>query len=87
MTATAWIALGMLIVASAITVWRTVRPASSVGDRAVAFDMLASLIQCSLFVGAVSVGDGLLVDLALVLGLLGFLSSVTVARFVERTGG
>jgi multisubunit Na+/H+ antiporter MnhF subunit len=28
-------------------------------------------------------GDGLMLDLAIVLGLLGFLTSVTVARFIE----
>ncbi len=87
MSTTSWIAMGMLVVAAVLTVWRTVRPGSSVGDRAVGFDMLTALIQCSLFVGAVIMADGLLVDLALVLGLLGFLTSVTVARFVERTGG
>jgi multicomponent Na+:H+ antiporter subunit F len=84
---TSWIALGLLIAAAALTVWRTVKPGSSVGDRAVGFDMLTALIQCSLFVGAVIMADGLLVDVALVLGLLGFLTSVTVARFVERTSG
>ncbi len=87
MNVTSWIALGLLIAAAALTVWRTVKPGSSVGDRAVGFDMLTALIQCSLFVGAVIMADGLLVDVALVLGLLGFLTSVTVARFVERTSG
>jgi multisubunit Na+/H+ antiporter MnhF subunit len=47
--------------------------------------MVASLIQSGLFVGAVLLGDGVLVEIALLLGLLGFLTSVTVARFIERT--
>jgi multicomponent Na+:H+ antiporter subunit F len=85
-TAASWIALAMLIAAAAATVWRAVRP-GTIGDRAVALDMIASVIQCGLFVGAVLAADGILVDVALVLGLLGFLSSVTVARFVERTSG
>lgn len=83
MNAASWVALGMLVLAAALVVWRAVRP-SSLGDRAVAFDTLTAVIQCGLFVGAVLMGDGILVDLAVVLGLLGFLSSVTVGRFLER---
>lgn len=86
MNVTAWIAMVMLFGATVLTVWRTVRPGSGLGDRAVAFDMIVALIQCGLFIGAVLMGDGIMVDVALVLGLLGFLSAVTVARFVERTG-
>ena len=85
MNVSSWIAMVLLFAATALTVWRTVRPGSSLGDRAVGFDMIVSLFQCGLFIGAVLMGDGILVDVALVLGLLGFLSSVTVARFVERT--
>jgi len=48
--------------------------------------VLASLITCGLLVGASFSGDGLLLELAIVLGLLGFLTAVTVARFIERTG-
>jgi multicomponent Na+:H+ antiporter subunit F len=83
--ATSWVSLVLLVLAAVLIVWRAVRP-SSLGDRAVAFDALASVIQCGLFVGAVLMGDGILVELALVLGLLGFLSSVTVGRFLERRG-
>ena len=85
MSAAGWSAIVLLMVAAALTVWRAVRP-GHVADRAGAFDVVASVIQCGLFVGAALAGDGVLVDVALVLGLLGFLSSVTVARFVERSG-
>ncbi|MCB0999125.1 MAG: hypothetical protein KDB40_07510 [Acidimicrobiales bacterium] len=78
-----WAALVMLFAAVAVTIARAVRP-GTVSDRAVAMDVVASVIQCGLFVGAALAGDGVLVDVALTLGLLGFLSSVTVARFVER---
>ena len=84
MIGTSQVALALLIVAAVITVGRAVRPSSSTGDRAVALDMATSVIQCGLFVGAVILGDGILIDIALVLGLLGFLTSVTVARFLER---
>ena len=85
MIAGSWVALVLLVLAAALSTWRAVRR-GALGDRAVALDMLTSIIQCGLFVGAVIAGDGILIDLAPVLGLLGFLTSVTVARFLERTG-
>lgn len=85
MNAGLWIALGVLVVAAILTTARAVRH-SGIGDRAVAFDMLAAIIASGLLVGATGSGDGLLLDIALVIGLLGFLTSVTVARFIERRG-
>ncbi|MEX0846970.1 MAG: monovalent cation/H+ antiporter complex subunit F [Ilumatobacteraceae bacterium] len=85
MSAVLTVALAMLLVAAALAVWRAVRP-GTLGDRAVALDMLTAIITCGLLVGAALTGDGLLLDLAVVLGLLGFLASVTVARFIERRG-
>ena len=59
------IALALLIAATVLTVAR----ARATGERdrrsAVALDMVTSLIQSGLFVGAVLLGDGVLVDLAL----------------------
>lgn len=83
----AWLlaVIGGLLVAAAITTWRALAP-SGLGDRAVAFDVLASVITCGLLVWAAATGDGLFLELALVLGLLGFLTSVTVSRFIERRG-
>lgn len=77
--------LAALFVASALTTWWIARP-NSLANRAIAIDVLASVITCGLLVGAAISGDGLLLDLAIVLGLLGFLTAVTVARFIERTG-
>lgn len=85
MNAGLWIALGVLVVAAILTTARAVRR-GGIGDRAVAFDMLAAIIASGLLVGATGSGDGLLLDIALVIGLLGFLTSVTVARFIERRG-
>ena len=80
------VALAVLVLAAAVTVLRIVRP-SSLGDRAVAFDLLSSVITCALLVWAAGVDDGLPLDLAVVLGLLGFIASVTVARFIESREG
>ena len=74
-----------LFVAGALTAWWIAKPVS-LANRAVAFDVLAAVITCGLLVGSAISGDGLLLDLAIVLGLLGILTAVTVARFIERTG-
>jgi multisubunit Na+/H+ antiporter MnhF subunit len=79
------VVVGALLVAAAVASWRALSP-SGLGDRAVAFDVLTSVITCGLIVSAAATGTGLFLELALVLGLLGFLASVTVARFIERRG-
>jgi multicomponent Na+:H+ antiporter subunit F len=79
------IALIALLVAGALTTSRAVRH-GTIGDRAVAIEALTSLITCGLLVTVALTGDGLFLDLALVLGLLAFLTSVTVARFIEKRG-
>jgi multicomponent Na+:H+ antiporter subunit F len=78
-------ALALVLLAALVLVVSIVRP-TSLGDRAVAFDALTSLITCGLLIAAAGTGDGLLLEVALVFGLLGFFGSVTVARFIERSG-
>lgn len=80
------ICLGLLVLAGVLGVARIVRR-STLGDRAIAFDMLTSVLTCSLLVSAGYLRDGLLLDLAIVLGLLGFIASVTIARFIEARDG
>lgn len=82
MSATGGILLGVLAAAGILGVVRVLRP-NRLGDRMVAFDLLASIVTCALLVSAGEGRDGLLLDLAVVLGLLGFLTSVTVARYIE----
>lgn len=81
MSSPSTIALVILGVAAALGVLRVIRR-GSLGDRAMAFDLLASIVTCGVLVLA-SRGDGILLDLAVLLGLIGFLTSITVARFVE----
>lgn len=82
MTVGTSVALGILGVAAAVGLLRIVRK-STLGDRAVAFDMLTSIITCGLLVGAALLDDALFLDAAVVLGLLGFVATVTIARFIE----
>lgn len=79
------IALIILLIATAIVSSRAVRR-GTIGDRAVAVDGLTALITCGLLIAAAITGDSMFLDLALVLGLLAFLTSVAVARFIERRG-
>jgi len=82
MSAVTWVALSILALAGVIGVARVI-VRGTLGDRAVAFDMLGAIVSCGVLVAVSDSGDGLLLDLAIVLGLLGFLTSVTVARFIE----
>lgn len=75
-----------LVAAGCLGVVRVLRP-NRLGDRMVAFDLLTSIVTCALLVSAAGDRDGLLLDLAVVLGLLGFLTSVSVARYIESRSG
>jgi multicomponent Na+:H+ antiporter subunit F len=76
------LAMVLLVAAAVIGIARVVRR-SSLGDRAVALDALTAVIACALLIGASQADDGLMLDLAVLFGLMGFLASVTVARFIE----
>lgn len=80
-----FILLVILVAVAALTTLRIVR-AEKLATRAVSFDVLTSVMICGFFVTAALTGDGLFLEIAMVLGLLGFLTAVTVARFIERTG-
>ena len=81
-----WVALAILALAGAIGVARII-VRGSLGDRAVAFDMLGAVVSSAVLVAVAANGDGLLLDLSIVLGLIGFLTSITVARFLESRDG
>lgn len=80
-----FVLLVVLVVVAALTTWRIVS-AEKLATRAVSFDVLTSVMICGFLVTAAMTGDGLFLEIAMVLGLLGFLTAVTVARFIERTG-
>lgn len=86
MNTVTWVALAILVVAGVIGVARVINR-GSLGDRAVAFDMLGAIVSSAVLVAVARDGDGILLDLAIVLGLIGFLTSITVARFLESRDG
>jgi multicomponent Na+:H+ antiporter subunit F len=85
MTVVTTIALVGLSVAGVLCLARLLRP-GSLPDRIVALDTLLVVIVSGIAVHAARTGEGLYLDVLVVAALLGFVSTVTVARFIERRG-
>lgn len=79
------IAFAGLVVSAGLCAARLVR-GQSLADRIVALDALLVVIVSSIAVHAVRTGDGTYLDVLVVAALLGFVSTLTVARFIERRG-
>jgi multicomponent Na+:H+ antiporter subunit F len=79
------ICLAMLAVAAVLCVARLLL-AETLADRVVALDLLLSVVVTGIATAAVATGRGELLGLLVVTALLGFVATVTVARFVERRG-
>ena len=75
----------VLVVAALLVLVRLVR-GPSVPDRIVALDTLLQVVVAGIAVTAALTGDGSFLAVLVAVSLLGFLGSVTVARFVERRG-
>lgn len=84
-SAAAFTALGILCVAFFVTVWRVIA-GPSLPDRILALDMLTGAAIGFIAVVAVRTGFSLYVDIAIALGLVGFLATVAFARFVLARG-
>lgn len=74
-----------LAVAALLIVLRLVL-GPSVPDRIVALDTLLQVVVAGIAVAAAVTRDGSFLAVLVAVALLGFLGSVTVARFVERRG-
>lgn len=75
--------LGVLALAIGIGFGRMAR-GPSLPDRAVALDLVATIVIGFTGVYAVSVDEPLLLDIALVLALIAFLGTVGYARYIEK---
>jgi multicomponent Na+:H+ antiporter subunit F len=78
------VAFALLWLAAAALLLRVVI-GPSLADRVVALDGVLVVVICGLAVEAAH-GNQLFTDLAVVIGLLGFLSTAVAARFIERRG-
>lgn len=85
MTAVAWAAGSMLAVAGLLTTIHVMR-SHNLPDRAIGIDMLVALVLNGLAVAVAVTRDALVAPLVLLIGLLAFLGTVTIARFIERRG-
>lgn len=85
MSAVVVVCLAALSVAALLTLFRLVR-GPSVPDRIVALDVLLQLVVAGIAVGAAATRDGGFLAVLVAVSLLGFVGTVTVARFVERRG-
>ena len=85
MTVVTWIAGGMLVVAAVLTAIHVAR-SRNLPYRAIGIDMLVALVLNGLTVSLAVTKDELVVALVLIIGLLGFLGTVTISRFIERRG-
>ncbi|MBX5189035.1 cation:proton antiporter [Rhizobium sp. NZLR3b] len=78
-------ALVILGLASILTVWRVVA-GPTLPDRILALDMLTGIAIGFIAVIAIKTGFSLYIDIAISLGLVGFLATVAFARFVLSRG-
>ena len=76
-----WIALVVLGLSFFLTVWRVVR-GPTLPDRVAALDMLVGIVIGFIALIAIRTGFTLYIDIAISLGLVGFLATVAFARFI-----
>ena len=79
------IALLLMCAAFFLTAFRVIR-GPTLPDRIVALDMLVAIAIGFIAVIAIRTGFNLYIDIAIALGLVGFLATVAFARFVLRQG-
>jgi multicomponent Na+:H+ antiporter subunit F len=80
-----WVSGVMLAAAGLLTAVHVVRTRNLV-DRAVGVDMLVAVILNGLAVAIAITLNDLVAALLLIIGLLAFLGSVTIARYIEQRG-
>lgn len=75
------IGLALLCLSLLITSWRVIR-GPSLADRVLALDMLVAIAIGFIAVIGIRSGYALYVDIAISLGLVGFLATIAFARFM-----
>ena len=85
MTVVYALALVMLSVASAATLYRLVK-GPSIADRVVSTDLFLTFVVMGIAVGAASSGSDTYLGAMVVVAVVGFLGTAMVARYIERRG-
>lgn len=83
MTVIHWITVALLASAAALAVLRLLT-GRSLADKALAADVLGTVLAVAIVVGAALDDRSVYLPVALVIVLLGFIATVTVARFIEH---
>lgn len=78
--------LGILSLAGVVALLRVMKPRVSLADRMIALDLILLIIVMAIAVSSVGVHDAVFLDVLVVVSLLGFVGTFTVARFIERRG-
>ncbi len=78
--------LGILALAGVVALLRVMRPRVSLADRMIALDLILLIIVMGIAMSSVGVDDPVFLDVLVVVSLLGFVGTFTVARFIERRG-
>ena len=78
-----WFGLGCLTLAMLLTILRLIR-GPTLPDRILALDLLTTLALGFIVLVAILTGFYLYLDIAIALGLLGFLSTIALARYVLK---
>ncbi|WP_174801703.1 cation:proton antiporter [Martelella limonii] len=79
------ISLALLSITLLVTAFRVVR-GPTLPDRVLALDMLVAVGMGFIVVIAVRSGFTLYIDIAIALGLVGFLATIAFARFIRSSG-
>lgn len=85
MTVVAVVCLTALVTSGAICLLRLVR-GDDLADRAIALDTFTACFVSGIAVSVAWSGDGVAIDVALAIGLLGFLATVSISRFMGSRG-
>lgn len=80
------VCIAILALAAVVALARVVRPGTSLADRVIALDLILLIIVMGIAVSAVSTRSSIYFDVLVVVSLLGFVGTITVARFIERRG-
>ncbi len=84
MTVVTNIALGIVVFAGLLATLRVVRRDSTNVDRMIGLDLLLTLVVAGVALRAAATGTSWYLDLLLGASMLGFVSTISVGRFLER---
>lgn len=80
------VTITLLLASAVLAVIRLVRPTAALPDRVLGADMIVIVIMSSVAAAAAMDDQRSFLPVAVILGLVGFLGTITVARYIEKRG-